>query len=226
MRLTPKKIEQILVVILSEDGLPLIKELMKRDNTSEFDLATKTKKDIKIIRKQLYILYNHNIVEFTRKKDQQKGWYIYYWTLLPESIRFSFFKMKRDLLERLQHQMESETKELFFVCPNNCVRLNFDQSVEFEFHCPECGKLINQDDSKEKIAILKQKITETEEELKGLQERRKVRRRETNERRKVVKARKKEKKSKGKHKKWMKLSKIAKKKPASALEPQKNARKK
>src|SRR3989338_8154903 len=127
MRLTTKKVEEILVNLLSEEGLPLIRELAGKFNISEFDLASKTKKDIKIIRKMLYLLYNHNLVGFTRKKDKQKGWYIYYWTLLPESIMYFYFKMRREQAERLKEQLSEEKKELFFVCPNNCIRLNFDQ---------------------------------------------------------------------------------------------------
>ena len=175
MRLTRNKVLEILIGIIGKDSANLIEELLKKDNISEFDLAAKTKKDIKVVRRMLYLLYNHNLVSFNRKKDKQKGWYIYYWTLLPESIRFSYFKMKRDLLAGLTVRLEEEEKELFFVCPNNCARLNFDQATVFEFHCPECGELINQDSREEKVAFLKKKMAETEEELNKLQEQRKVR---------------------------------------------------
>ena len=191
MRLTQKKIEQILTGMLGDDGLPLIRELLTRNNVSEFDLASKTKKDIKVIRKMLYILYNHNLVEFTRKKDKIKGWYIYYWTLLPESVRFDYFKGKRDLLERLKEQLEHERKELFFVCPAKCVRLNFDQAMDFEFHCPECGELIGQDNNEQRIAYITQKILETEKELEQLKVQRKVKRKIVQEKKKIRKLKKK-----------------------------------
>ena len=118
MRLTQKKIEDILILILGEDGLPLVKQLTGRENVSEFELATKTKKDIKVIRRMLYLLYNNNLVSFTRKKDKIKGWYIYYWTLLPESIKYVYVKKKKETLAQLQQQLEGEQKELFFSCPN------------------------------------------------------------------------------------------------------------
>lgn len=169
MRLTQNKIESILTKILGEEGRPLIKELVGKENVSEFDLAKRTKTDIKLVRKMLYILYNHNLVGFTRKKDKQKGWYIYYWTLLPESIRFSYQKMKKQQLSTLKQLLEEEEEELFFVCPNNCVRLNFDQSMRFEFHCPECGKLIHQDDGEKRIKELKEKIAQLEKELSKLE---------------------------------------------------------
>lgn len=196
MRLTKKKTEQILIDILSEEGLPLIKELWGKNNISEFDLAAKIKEDIKLVRKKLYLLYNHNLVAFTRKKDKQKGWYIYYWTLLPEGIRFNYFKSKNDLLERLNLLLEEESRELFFSCPNQCIRLNFDQAMDFEFHCPECGELIDQEDSQEKIKRLKKEIIQTTVELEKLKTQRYARRKLIRKRKRLIKTRKKTKKLK------------------------------
>ena len=166
MRLTKKKVEEILQDLLGSDSLSLVKELYDRENISEFDLAHKTKKDIKIIRRMLYILYNHNLVSFTRKKDKDKGWYIYYWTLSAESIRFLYFKKKREHLQQFQQRLEQEDKESFFVCSKKCVRLNFDQAMDFEFHCPECGELSTPDSSADKIVLLKKDIAALQSELK------------------------------------------------------------
>jgi transcription initiation factor TFIIE subunit alpha len=169
MRINPNKVDEILVSIVGEEGLVLTKYLYGKENVSEFDLANKTKKDIKIIRKMLYFLYNHNLVAFTRKKDKDKGWYIYYWTLLPENVMFLYVKRKREELANLKHKIEQSGKELFFTCKNKCVQLNFDQAMEFEFHCPECGELVMQDVC-EDVEILKKKAKEIEEELSSVKE--------------------------------------------------------
>jgi len=184
MRLTQKKIEEIMLSILGEDGLPLVKELSGKQHVSEFELADKLKKDIKVVRKMLYLLYNFNLVSFIRKKDKIKGWYIYYWTLLPESIKFNYIKRKKELLAKLQQRLEEETRELFYTCPTRCVRLNFDQAMDFEFHCPECGELASQDNNAERVETLRKKVAEIEAELKGLLEERKVRRKEVKTRKK------------------------------------------
>ncbi len=202
MRLTQKKVEEIMLSILGEEGLPLIKELTGKQHVSEFELADKLKKDIKIVRKMLYLLYNHNLVSFIRKKDKIKGWYIYYWTLQPESIKFSYVKRKKELLAKLQQRLDEESKELFFTCPNRCVRLNFDQAMDFEFHCPECGELLSQENNAERIETLRKKVAEIGTELEELMEKRKARKVVSKTRKKKVKARKRE-----------KLRKIAKKKP-------------
>ncbi|MBS3165771.1 hypothetical protein J4444_01490 [Candidatus Woesearchaeota archaeon] len=204
MRLTTHKIEEILIGILGIDGTPLIKELQGKSNISEFDLATKTKKDIKVIRKMLYLLYNSNLVGFTRKKDKQKGWYIYYWTLIPDNVRFSYFKIKREQLVRLKSRLEEEQKEIFFVCESKCVRLNFDQSIGFDFRCPECGKLISQDNNEAKVKELIQKIAELEQDLTEEHEIKKEKRKSAKQYKKVVKKKIKVKKEKSKAKKAVK----------------------
>jgi transcription initiation factor TFIIE subunit alpha len=195
MRLTQKKIEEIILTILGETGLPLIKQLYGKENVSEFDLASRTKLDIKVIRRMLYFLYNNNLISFIRKKDKEKGWYIYYWTLVPENIRFIYLKKKTQLLERLNQRLDEEHKELFFVCPGKCVRLNFDQAMDFDFHCPECGELLSQDSNEKRIKELKEKIGEIEKELEKAKEARRKQREASKERKTVVKAKVKTKKA-------------------------------
>ena len=187
MRLTPKKTEEILIGILGEDGTPLIKELMGKENVSEFDLASRTNKDIKIIRKMLYILYNFNLVGFNRKKDKLKGWYIYYWTLLPDNVKYVYLKRKKELLDKLKQRLEDEGKEIFFTCQNKCVRLNFDQAMDIEFHCPECGELLSQEDSQIKQEELQQRIHNIEEELEKARLEKKEKKVKGKERKKVIK---------------------------------------
>ncbi len=196
MRLTKNKIVDILVAVVGEEGLPLIRELIGKENISEFDLASKAKMDIKQVRKMLYLFYNSNMVAFTRKKDKIKGWYIYYWTLMPDNVKFSYMKRKREQLERLRERVQEEGRELFFTCPNKCVRLNFDQSMDFEFHCPECGELVSQDNPEQRLEEYRKTIAQIEQDLEQIRERKKETKRSGKARRKVVKAKVKAKKRK------------------------------
>ena len=228
MRLTQNKIEEITLPILSEEGMPLIKQLYGKENVSEFDLAKRTKFDIKVVRKMLYLLYNNNFVGFNRKKDKEKGWYIYYWTLIPENVRFIYFKRKREQLVRLNERLLAEEKELFFICPKECVRLTFDQGMDFEFHCPECGELLNQDESNVKnISIIKNNIKKLEEELE--QEKRVVRRAIVKEKKRIIKEQVKAKRKEDKKKvvkKPVKKKKTTKKTVKKKTSPKKKVVKK
>jgi transcription initiation factor TFIIE subunit alpha len=229
MRLTQKKVEEIILGITGEEGIALVDQLFGKENISEFELADKTKKDIKVIRRLLYLLYNHNLVGFIRKKDKEKGWYVYYWTLLPECIKFAYYKKRKELLVKLKIRLEEENKELFYICPNDCVRLNFDQGMDFEFHCPECGELIHQDESsEEKVEFLIKKIAEIEEELeKAKKKEYKIR---AKQRKKIVKEKVKEVKKKVVKKKLVKkkiVKKVVKKKPIKKkVTPKKAVKKK
>ncbi|MEW5896635.1 MAG: hypothetical protein AB1668_03015 [Nanoarchaeota archaeon] len=222
--MTHKKIEETMLSILGEEGVPLIKELSSKDNISEFELANKIKKDIKIVRKMLYLLYNNSMVSFTRKKDKQKGWYIYYWTLQFDNVKFSYFKKKKELLEQLKSKLQEEKSELFFVCPYNCIRLSFDQAMDFEFHCPECGELISQDASnKEREEKLGKEIAGVEAELEAMKVQRKEKRKKVKERKKLVRKRKKELRKKEISKKIFKAKAKAKIPRAKASKPKKAA---
>lgn len=227
MRLTKKKIQEILIGILGESSLPLLEEIIGKSNVSEFDLAKKTKFDIKVVRKLLYILYNHNLVSFTRKKDKQKGWYIYYWTLNPDSIRFSYFKMRRDLLRKLQSRLEEEEKELFFISEDGTTRMNFDDATEYDFRCPDTGELLMQDDNSKLILQIKKRIKEVQEEVDQLLQLRRTRRVAVKAKKKEVKERKKVTRKKAAVKKKTVKKKVVKK-PAkkAAKKPVTKAKKK
>ena len=133
-----------------------------KKDISEFKLADQLKEDIKRVRNMLYRLYDSNLVEFTRKKDKKKGWYIYYWTFKPDQVKFLYGKLREENLKKLKERLEKEEKEQFFICPNECARLNFDQAASFEFQCPECGEIVDQEDTKERLEEIKKGIKELE----------------------------------------------------------------
>ncbi len=110
----------------------------------------------------MYRLYNKNLVSFIRKKDKIKGWYIYYWTFNAERIYSLTIDTKKKRLEKLKERLAREKESHFFMCENKCIRVDFEQATGFDFKCPECGELMNQEDNA-------QKIIEIEEEIKGLE---------------------------------------------------------
>lgn len=166
MKLTQNKIDEIVVEILGTTGLNLIKELKGKENVSEFTLASRLNKDIKIIRHMLYKLYNYSLVRSIRKKDKQKGWYIYYWTMVPDNIKYLYFKNKKNYLNKIKEDLQKEKIYPFFTCNNKCIRLDFDNSMDFEFRCPECGELLSQEINSTRLILLQKEIQKLENELK------------------------------------------------------------
>ena len=166
MKLSNKLIDEVISDAAGEDVLPLVKALKNKNNVSEFKLAEDIKQEINITRNMLYRLYNSNLVTFIRKKDKKKGWYIYYWTFNPKMIKYISESSKKKRLGRLKERIEREKSGDFFACENKCIRLDFEQSTEFQFKCPECGSLLNQEDNREKIIEIEKEIKLLEKELR------------------------------------------------------------
>jgi len=164
MKITNTKIFDTVKEVVGEDSLKVVEFLKDKKNISDFKIAEKVKADIHEIRNILYRLYNHNLVTYYRKKDRQKGWYISYWTFNKKRIKDLMKNLHYSKIEKFTErlQVEEANRGNFFLCPNACVRVNFDKATDFEFKCPECGVVLNNQDNDKTIEFLRNKLIEIE----------------------------------------------------------------
>ena len=165
MKLSNKLVEDVVKSVAGEDVFPLVRLLKNKKNVSEFKLAEALKLEINVTRNMLYRLYHANLVSFIRRKDKKKGWYIYYWTFKLKQVKHLALTLKKDKIEKLNDRLAREKESSFFVCPNTCMRLDFEQAVGFEFKCPECAAIMQQESNEEKIAQLQDEIKALEKEI-------------------------------------------------------------
>lgn len=157
-----EKIKEELILELSgEEGLKIIEFIKDKKDTSEFIISEKLSIEIHQTRTLLYKLIDYNLTNFIRRKDKIKGWYICYWNFNPEELIHTYNKLKKEKIEKLNERLHKEKNNQFFMCSNACTRMPFEKAVDFEFKCPECGELMNQQDNARTIEFL----TETIEEL-------------------------------------------------------------
>ena len=162
MVLTNKKIYGLINEIAGERAVPIIEYLKNRKNVSEFIIADKVKLDMQTTRNILYTLNSYNVATYIRRKDRKKGWYISYWTFNRKRVKELTEKLKAEKIVKLTERLNKEEANLgnFFMCSQGCARLDFEQSTEFDFKCPECGSLLNQQDNSKTIENIKEKIKE------------------------------------------------------------------
>ena len=165
MKLSNKLVEDVVRDVAGEDVIPLVKLLKNKKNVSEFNLAESIELEINITRNMLYRLYHANLVSFIRRKDKKKGWYIYYWTFKIKQIKHLAVNLKKERLERLRDRLSREKESSFFICPSSCMRLDFEKAVGFEFKCPECATIMQQESNEDKITSLEEEIKVLEKEL-------------------------------------------------------------
>ena len=164
MRITDQLVYDITREVVGEDAVKIVQFLKDKKNISEFKIAEKIKAEINAIRNILYRLHNHNLVTYIKKKDRQKGWYISYWTFNRKRVKDLIKQTRKSKLIKYKERLGKElaNKDNFFMCSSACVRLGFQDATEFNFKCPECGKLLNQQDNSKTIEMLSNNIKELE----------------------------------------------------------------
>ena len=167
--MTNKLIKDTVTEVVGEHALPIVEYIKDKKNISEFIIAEDLDYDIHIVRQILYKLHDNNLVTYNRKKDRQKGWYISYWTFNIPKIKELIKRTKVEKLDKLKDRLEREenNKNCFFMCSSACTRLDFEHATNFEFKCPECGSLLNQQENIKTIDYLKSQIKELQKELKN-----------------------------------------------------------
>ncbi len=172
MKATSKIVDDVVSEVAGADVIPLVKALRNKSNVSEFKLADQIKKEINLTRNMLYRLYDNNLVSFIRKKDKKKGWYIYYWTFNQKRIKDLLSESKKRRLEKLTERLNREKTTQFYMCASKCLRLDFEQSHDFNFKCPECGLLLDMEDNSKKIKELQFEIDKLLKESKSARKKR------------------------------------------------------
>jgi len=166
MKITNEVIKRVVTEVAGNDVFPLVMFLKNKKNISEFKIAEALKQEVNPTRNMLYRLYEANLASYTRKKDRKKGWYIHYWTFNRKKIKYVLKDLKKKKLDRMQDRLEREKSNDFFLCKNMCVRLNFDQAIDFSYKCPECGVLMAQQDNTSTIEHLQKEIKKLQTEMK------------------------------------------------------------
>ena len=154
------------VKVAIDEAVELIEVLKSTGETTDDELANKTGIRLNSIRKILYKLYNHSIVNLRRTRDPKTGWFIFHWKLQLDQLEGLILSQKLRVLEKLNMRLEYEKTHDFYYCQTpGCKRIPFEDAVEQLFRCPTCGKPVTHYDNENIVEILKQKIQQLQEEL-------------------------------------------------------------
>ena len=136
-----KILEDYIKENFNEDTIKVFRQLWGKSNVSEFDIAENLKLSINYVRNLLYGLHAGNLVSSTRKKDRQKGWYIYYWTFNLKHAVGVLLAKKKSKLEQMEKQLNRDAEEKYN-CPDGHVEFNAVRALEHGFKCPECEQVL------------------------------------------------------------------------------------
>lgn len=144
---------------------PVSDILRNRDEVNEYKIADKLKITVNQVRNILYKLFDKGIVTFRRKKDNQKGWYIYFWSLNVQKALTKFIELKQKEIEDLRKQIDSLETKHYYSCPYGCVEVNEENALHYNFICQECGQLLVLSEKADKIKELRNLIEKSERQI-------------------------------------------------------------
>ena len=107
-----EKIGDLVARLAGKDTVELSQLIIEgKENVSEFLLAEKLELGINHVRNRLYRLQKHNLVSSMRKKDKQKGWYIYYWTFNLVQAKSLIKSLKEEEIGSLKKRLKKEEED-------------------------------------------------------------------------------------------------------------------
>ena len=161
-------LEKFVEQVAGKDAVKLLILMRERENISEFVLAEDLKLNVNQVRNLLYKLNSFNLTYSTRRKDKDKGLYIYYWTFNFKHARDLLTVRKKQELEHSQDELKKENDQRFYVCKNGCTRVELEEAMELGFKCQECGSLLQQGDNTKKVGEINHRIQTLIQELEEL----------------------------------------------------------
>jgi transcription factor E len=152
--------------ILGPAGVPIVDLLYDKKNVNEFLIAKKLKLTINQTRNMLYRLSDEGLVSFIRKKDAKKGgWYTYFWTLSLEKSLIKFKEKITKEMNELEGSIHTKKTVRFFVCATCANEMSEEQALLHDYHCTECGELMQPKDPSAEIAVTQEKVGKLREIL-------------------------------------------------------------
>ena len=156
-------------VVEGEENLPVIESLIDGIGTDE-EIAEKTGIKLNIVRKVLYKLYDTGLATYKRSKDPETQWFSYTWKFDSDEVINRIIEDSENYLKMLNEELDHEKNNMFFVCPEGHVRLDFDESSDYEFLCPNCDEELEFQDNSKIIEQIKEDIQMVENNFKSFSE--------------------------------------------------------
>jgi len=119
-------LDTVLQTILKEIGgeycvkvaTELYKVNQERKEITDDELAEICEIKLNIVRKILYILYDHKLSDFRKVRDKKSGWFIYFWRECFDNVRDLIRNKQEQVLEKLTYRYQYESDNVFFICDN------------------------------------------------------------------------------------------------------------
>ena len=127
------------------------------DGATDEHIEKRTNYKMTEIRSLLNRLQDAGVVEYSRVKNMQSGWFTYTWRVNRTRATANYMTQLRRKYEELLRKRETLDGAQIYKCPRGCAKISFEEALEGAFRCPKCeGKMRFVDSSSERRELEKQ----------------------------------------------------------------------
>lgn len=163
-------VKELLENIGGPDAERIIRRLPSTKYRSEFELADDVNMHVNSVRSILYNFYERKMVDYTKKRDPQKGLYIYSWKLFLPKVKQALVRLKKKQVEDLEHKLVEEGEQNHFKCTECGTTYTYEQALNDQFSCPYDDAHLKMVDRQKEVRKIKRKKRKLEREIKKLEE--------------------------------------------------------
>jgi len=157
-------IQKYLHELVGPTGMPVAAAPPDGEVTDE-ELAEELGLELNDVRRALFILYENDLASYRRLRDEDSGWLTYLWTFeyenVPDKLEGEMFR----LLEALEDRREYEADNEFYLCPEENIRFEFGEAMEFNFECPRCSAGLESMSNDRLVEAIDERVAELRREL-------------------------------------------------------------
>ena len=157
-------IQKYLHELVGPTGMPVAAAPPDGEVTDE-ELAEELQLELNDVRRALFILYENDLASYRRVRDEDSGWLTYLWTFHYENIPENLEEEMYRLMEALDERTDYEQSHQFYLCEVCSIRFEFEEAMEFNFECPECGSPLEAMENTRMVAAMEARLQELREEL-------------------------------------------------------------
>ncbi|MCE4609432.1 MAG: transcription factor [Desulfurococcales archaeon] len=151
-----------------EKALTIFKALLassEDSGLSDEDISLKMGYKQSDVRRILRTFYMYKLARYRRGKHPETGATRFYWYIDVNLLNSVLLWRKKAVLEKLKYRLQYEEENYFYRCPRDKTRYTFEEAYNYEFICPKCGSVLEEEDNTEIKKILSEYIKRLEEEI-------------------------------------------------------------
>ncbi|NAZ25559.1 MAG: hypothetical protein GU357_07370 [Thermofilum sp.] len=144
--------------IFGEKAKKIMILLSNHVEISDDEIAKELDMDQAELRKILNDLFEARLVKYRRARDENIGWYKYYWRVTDEPLEVLLNDRKRLTLTILEKLLSLEEQAEIYVCPSCGARYSVVEAEDYGYTCPNCGEVLEPYDNSKRIRKIREAI--------------------------------------------------------------------